>query len=134
MLIPTIHFPGNCEEAIAYYKEAVGAEVRKIAYFRDAPPDSGIDLPPNFVMYSEVFMFDALISMTDGAANPARGDHFTFTVFLDSAEEVTAVFHKFAEGGQVVEALAPQFWVSLTGYVTDRFGINWNLCTSDALA
>jgi len=134
MLIPTIHFPGNCDEAIAYYKEAVGAVVKEIAYFRDSPPDTGLDLPPNFVMYSELWIYGTLISMTDGVETKIASENFTFTVFLDSAEEVTSVFGKLAEGGQVVEALEPQFWVALTGYVTDRFGINWNLCTSDAIA
>ncbi|MCL2568194.1 MAG: VOC family protein [Oscillospiraceae bacterium] len=133
MLIPMIHFPGNCDEAIAYYKEIAGAEVRTIEYFRDAPSDSGLDLPPNFVMYSEVLLFGTPISMTDGAEQPITCDNFQFAVTLDSAEEVTALFHKLAESGQVIEALEPQFWVALTGAVKDRFGLNWNVFTSDAL-
>ena len=132
MLIPTIHFPGTCEQAIDFYKEAVGADVKTIVCFRDAPPDTGMDLPPNFVMYSELSIFGTTISMTDGAKSKGTGDIFTFTVFLDTAEEVTALFNKLAEDGEVVEALEPQFWVSLTGYVKDRFGVNWNICTSDA--
>ena len=133
MLIPTIHFPGNCDEAIAYYKEAVGAEVKTIAHFRDAPPDTGLDLPPNFVMYSEVLLFGTLFSMTDGVETQVNCDNFTFTLALQSMEEATAVFHKLAEDGQVIEYLAPQFWTALSGYVTDRFGINWNICISDVL-
>ncbi|MCL2843805.1 MAG: VOC family protein [Oscillospiraceae bacterium] len=133
MLIPTIHFPGNCEEAIAYYKETVGAEVKQIVYFRDAPSDSGIDLPPNFVTYSDLLIYGTPISMTDGAETQITCENFTLTVFLHSAEEVTSVFNKLADGGQVIEALAPQFWTSLSGDVKDRFGLNWTICASDAL-
>ena len=132
MLIPSIHFPGTCDEAIAYYKEAVGAEVKGIAYFRDAPPDSGMDqsLPPNFVMHSEILMFGTPITMTDGAENPITGGNFTLMLSLNSAEEVTSVFNKLADGGKVIEALAPQFWSSLCGDVEDRFGVNWHIGTN----
>ncbi|MCL2407530.1 MAG: hypothetical protein FWC95_06330, partial [Defluviitaleaceae bacterium] len=61
MLSTSISFQGNCEEALAFYVEALGAEVKEVAYFRDAPPNSGMDesLPPNFVMHSEVLIFGA---------------------------------------------------------------------------
>ena len=45
----------------------------------------------------------------------------------DTPEEVRLAFDKLAEGGKVVEALAPQFWSSLYGYVTDRFGVSWQV-------
>jgi len=132
MLIPSISFPGVCDEAIAYYKEAVGAEVKEIAYFRDAPPDSGMDesLPPNFVMHSEVLIFGAPVIMTDGGEKRITGENFGFMVSLNSAEEVTSAFNSLADGGQTIEALAPQFWAALCGTVEDRFGVNWHICTN----
>jgi PhnB protein len=136
MLIPTIHFPNTCDEAIIFYKDAIGAEVRKIEYFRDAPKDTGFDeqlWQQNSVMHSEVLIFGTLISMTDGVKERVKGENFTLTVFLNSTEEVTSVFNRLADGGQVVQAPTKEFWASLTCIVTDRFGVNWNICTSDAL-
>jgi len=131
MLITTISFQGNCDEALAFYKEALGAEVKDVAYFRDAPPDSGMDesLPPNFVMHSEVLIFGTKITMTDGGTAPIAGDYFSLMLSLDSAEEVISVFNRLADGGQIVGALAPQFWATLCGDVQDRFGIHWHICT-----
>ena len=136
MLITTIHFPGNCDEALAYYKEAVGAEITRVDYFRDAPAGTVIDgfSLPNHVMNSNLLIFGAPISMTDGVKSPITSENFTLTVLIDSAEEATAVFNRLADGGQIIEPLEPQFWVALTGFVKDRYGINWNICTSDALA
>ena len=133
MLIPTIGFCGNCDEAITYYKEVIGAEVKTISHFRDAPPNSGMDmsLPPSFVMHSEVLMFGTLIIMTDGANKRMTDENFRFTLFLGSAEEVTSVFNRLADGGRIIDALAPQFWASLNGTVEDRFGIHWNILTSN---
>ena len=135
MMITTIHFPGNCNEAIAYYQEAVGAQVERIDYFRDVPPGTVIEgfSLPNHVMNSNIVIFGTPISMTDGVKTAIISENFTLTVFLDSAEEVTDVFNKLADGGQVIEPLEAQFWVSLTGFVKDRYGVNWNLCTKDAL-
>jgi len=129
MLVPTISFQGNCDEALAFYKEALGATVKEVVYFRDAPPDSGMDesLPPNFVMHSEVLIFGTQITMTDGGTEPITGDYFSLTLYFDSTEEVTAVFNKLADGGKVIEALAPQFWATLCGDVEDRFGIHWHI-------
>ena len=132
MLIPAISFPGNCDEAIAFYKEAIGAEAREIAYFKDAPPNSGMDesLPPNFVMHSEIAIFGTLVTMTDGAENRPTGDNYSFMISLNSAKEVTTVFNKLADGGQVTQPLASQWWASLCGEVSDRFGVTWYVMTS----
>jgi len=129
MLIPTISFQGNCDEALAFYKEALGATVKEVAYFRDAPPNSGMDesLPPNFVMHSEVVIYGTQITMTDGATAPITGDYFSMLLSFDTAGEATDVFNKLADGGRVIEDLAPQFWATLCGDVEDRFGINWHI-------
>jgi len=129
MLIPAIGFQGNCDEAITYYKAVLGAEVKNISYFRDAPADSGIEnLPPNFVMYSEVTIFGTTFVMCDGMEKPPQS--FWMQVMFDSAEEVTAVFNKLAAKGEIVEPLTPQFFASLSGSVNDPFGIEWNVLTN----
>jgi len=133
MLVTTISFQGNCDEAIAFYKEVLGAEVKDVAYLRDAPPDSGMDeaLPPNFVMHSDVTIFGTRITMTDGGTAPIAGDYFSFMLAFDSAEKVTEVFHKLANGGEVITPLAPQFWAALCGDVRDCFGMHWHVCTNE---
>ena len=119
MLVPTIHFAGNCDEVIAFYKQAVGANVKAVHYVED--------VAPNFVGHSEVEIFGCTVALTDGCeAAPASINH-TFTVFLDTAEQVTALFNTLADGGTVTEPLAPQFWADLCGGVTDRFGVNWHI-------
>jgi len=132
MLVTTISFQGNCDEALTFYREALGAEVKDVAYFRDAPPDSGMDdtLPPNFVMHSEVTIFGTRLTMTDGGTAPIAGDYFSLMLAFDSADEVTAVFHKLADGGEVITPLATQFWATLCGDVRDRFGVHWHVCTN----
>ena len=136
MFLTTIHFPGNCDEAISFYKEVLGAEVEAIAYFKDAPQHSDMDalsLPPNFVMHSMISIHGSKVSMTDGVETKPTGDNFTFFITEDTVDKVTALYAKLSEGGKVVEALAPVFWASMYGIVEDKFGINWQVMTSDGL-
>ncbi|MCL2838723.1 MAG: VOC family protein [Oscillospiraceae bacterium] len=136
MFLATIHFPGNCDEAISFYKEVLEAEVRDIAYFKDAPKDSGMEslsLSPNFVMHSLISIHGSLVSMTDGVETKPTGDNFTFLITEDTVDEVTALYNKLLEGGKEVEALAPVFWASMYGVVEDKFGVNWQVMTSDGL-
>ena len=128
MLIPTIHFNGNCDEAISFYKEVFGAEVKEINYAKDAPTDSGMDdCPPHFVMHSEVYICGTNFSLTDGAESPPTIGNFSYLIVYDTAEEVTATFNKLAVGGEVEEPLSTTFWSTLYGSVVDRFGVNWQV-------
>jgi len=132
MLVPNIHFPGNCDEAIIFYKEALGARVKEINYVRDAPPDSGMEgLPPNFVMHSELSILGTIIFMSDGVEKRPTCDNFSYGLLYDSAEEVTSVFNKLSDGGKVIAPLAKQFWASLYGVVEDRFGVHWQVTTTN---
>jgi len=129
MLIPTISFQGKCDEAITFYKEALGAEVKEVMYYKDAPAEFVMDVPPDFVMHSKIEVFGTAITMTDGATAPLAGDYFSLMLMFNSTEEVSAAFDKLAEGGNVVTPLAQQFWAELCGDVEDKFGIHWHICT-----
>ena len=127
--LPTISFPGNCDEAITFYKEAIGAEVKTIVYNGNDPADPNMDksLPPNFVTYSEVLLFGTLVMMADGAKQKMSCENFSFTLSFGSEEDVTSVFNKLADGGEIVEALSTEFYGYLMGCVKDRYGISWTI-------
>lgn len=134
MLTTVVHFSGNCNEAISFYKEVFGAEVKNIAYFKDAPENSGMEessLPPDFVMHSEILISGSTINMTDGAEKRPTGDNFSFLITKETADEVTTLYNKLSEGGKVIEALAPVFWASMYGMVEDRFGVVWQIMTPE---
>ena len=128
MITPCIHFQGNCDEAISFYKDALGAEVKAINYAKDAPPDSGMEaFSPNFVMYSEVVIFNMTFSLSDGGETPIPYGNFGIMITCKTADEVKATFDKLAEGGNVTEPLLETFWAGLYGEVIDRFGVTWQV-------
>jgi len=84
-------------------------------------------LPPNFVTYSEVLLFGTPVMMTDGAKKKMSCDNFSFTLSLNTEDEVTDIFNKLAAGGEIVEALGAALSGFLMGCVNDRFGISWTV-------
>ena len=137
MFLPVIHFPGNCDEAISFYKEVFGAQVQDIAYFKDAPKNSdteALNLPPNFVMHSMVLIHGSKVSMTDGVEEKSTQDNFSFFITEDTAEKVRALYGKLlADGGREIEPLGPVFWAELYGMVEDKFGVTWQVMTPEGL-
>ena len=129
MLLLSISFQGNCEEAINYYKDLFGAEVKVINFLDEATEDDGIEIKADsrFVFYSEILLFGTTLMLTDGAAHKMENQNFHFTINFDTEEEMRAVFEKFADGGQVIEAPTPQLEARLNAYVIDRFGLFWNI-------
>jgi PhnB protein len=52
-------------------------------------------------------------------------------IIKDTIAEVTALYNTLSDGGKVIEKLAPMFWTSMYGMVEDRFGICWQVMTSE---
>jgi len=127
MLLTAIGFNGNCRDAINFYKTALGAEVKQLSTAGDDPENGG-ELPPDFIMYSEVSLFGATIVMSDGVDTPKGG--FWLQVMLDTPQEVVDIFNKLADGGEVTDPPEPQFFAAMTANVKDRFGVEWNILTN----
>ena len=67
---PYLFFDGRCEEAIEFYRQALGAEVTMLMGFKDSPepPQPGMT-PPGFdekVMHASLRIGDATVMASDG--------------------------------------------------------------------
>jgi len=54
------------------------------------------------------------------------GDHIGLSIGSTDRDRLTTVFNALADGGQVGMPLTDQPWRT-AGWLTDRFGINWNV-------
>ena len=58
----------------------------------------------------------------------SRGDDpFFVSLRGDSADEISALWEKLADGATVIVPLAASPWAPLYGMLKDRFGITWVL-------
>jgi PhnB protein len=132
MVGTAIHFAGNCDEAISFYQEVFGAEVIEINYAKDAPAGNGMEeLPPNFVMHSDILINGTVMHLTDGAQDFVPTSNYSFMVTKNTDDEVKVLYEKLLDGGKIVVELAPAFWSSMYGMVVDKFGVCWQVMTSE---
>jgi PhnB protein len=121
---------GRCEEAVEFYKKALGAEVIMLMRFKDSPepPQPGM-VPPGSedkIMHTSLRIGDAIVMASDGRCE-GRPTFQGFSLSLAVANEAEAdrLFAALAEGGQVQMPLAKTFWSPRFGMVSDRFGVGW---------
>lgn len=127
---PYLFFEGRCEEAIAFYQRALGAEVLMLMHYGDSPDDGscpGGELPPkDKVMHATLRIGDTRVMASDGFAK-GKPDFKGIALSLSAADEGEArrLFDALAEGGQVYQPLAATFFSPAFGMVSDRFGVSW---------
>src|SRR5215216_3797739 len=67
---PYLFFDGRCEEAIEYYKKALGAKVEMMMRFKESPeppqPDSCPAGPDDKIMHACMKIGDASVMASDG--------------------------------------------------------------------
>jgi PhnB protein len=125
-----LNFDGRCEEALEFYKRAIGAEVTRLMRFRDSPepPAPGCMAPgsENKVMHAQFRVGHTLIMASDGrcTANTVF-QGFSLSLIVNSDAEVDRLFNALSDGGQVQMPAAKTFFSSRFGMVTDRFGVSW---------
>jgi PhnB protein len=126
-LQPYLSFDGKCEEALAFYREALGAEVAMMLRWKDSP-DPAMGQPGNEdkIMHAAFRVGDAPIFASDGRCQGQP--HFAgFALALTARDEAEAqrLFGALAAGGQVQMPLAKTFFSPSFGMVADRFGVPW---------
>ncbi len=127
---PYLTFGGRCEEALEFYRKALGAEIEMVMRFKDSPdPMPPGTLAPGFedkVMHSSFRVGGSLIMASDGCDDTAASfAGFSLSIALATTADVDRVFAALAEGGNVTMPLGKTFWSESFGMVTDKFGLGW---------
>ena len=127
---PYLFFDGRCEEAVEFYKKALGAEVTTLMRFQDSPePCQPGMVPPGSehkVMHTSFRIGETTVMASDGqcGGRPSfQGVALSLTV--PDAATAERLFAALADGGQVQIPLATTFFSPSFGMIADRFGVAW---------
>jgi PhnB protein len=129
-LVPHITFNGDCEQAVNFYKNALGGEIEFIMTYKGSPMEEQVPEDYGLKIMHSTFAADGIRFM---AADSMPGhevpgeSNIDLSIDFDSKEEQAEAFRKLSEGGQVLMPLQDVFWGSHFGMVQDRFGIKWML-------
>lgn len=124
---PYLYFDGCCDEALEFYKKAIGAEVTFLMRFKDNPePANNAPGTENKVMHCSFRVGETDIMASDGhclGKHVFQGISLSLSVTTD--QEAERAFAALGAGGQVQMPLTKTFFSSRFGMVADRFGVSW---------
>ena len=128
---PYLFLEGRCEEALDFYRRALGAEVTMLMRFRESP-DKEMVTPgsENKVMHASFRIGDSVVMASDGHCKGKPSfTGFSLTITVPDTATADRLFNALAEGGQVQMPLAKTFFSPRFAMVADRFGVSWMIFT-----
>ena len=125
-----LFFDGRCEEALEFYKAALGAEVLALLRFKDNPEPHEPGCVPaggeNKVMHCYFRIGDTMMMASDGQCTGQPGfQGFALALTVPNKAEADRLFAALSEGGQVQVPLGETFFSPRFGIIADRFGVSW---------
>ncbi|MBO0699631.1 MAG: VOC family protein [Zavarzinella sp.] len=128
-ITPYLFFAGRCDEALEFYRKALGAEVEMLMRYDESPePAPPGMLQPGFerkVMHASFRVRGVPLMASDGCGEKSRFDGFRLSLALPTEADARRAFDALAAGGTVQMPLTRTFWSPCFGMVTDRFGVGW---------
>lgn len=132
-----LNFDGRCEEAIEFYRRALGAEVNMLMRFKDSPePCAPGMLPPgaeNKVLHASLQIGETVLMASDcHAGGKPTFQGISLSITVPDEAKADRLFSALADGGQVQMPLTKTFFSPRFGMVADRFGVSWMIHVAPA--
>ena len=123
---PYLMFNGRCEEAIEFYKKALGAKVEMVMRFKEAPEGQCAPGIEDKIMHSSFRIGDTVVMASDGMMqDKPEFKGFSLTLNPNTEAEAERLFGALSDGGQVHQPLIKTFFSPKFGVLADKFGVSW---------
>lgn len=137
LVTPTLHFYGQCEEAIGLYQKAFGLQMNYLLYYADADPqDWNFSLTSeqrNYVYHAEAVIGKQRIMLADEIGPGVPGNTALFlTITFETDDQVKQAYETLKESGSIIHPLRSTTYSSCMATVVDKFGFRWGLMTEQS--
>jgi PhnB protein len=133
-LNPYLFFDGQCKEAMEFYKDVFGGEL-KIQTMGEVPEEirqqSG-NPAPDRVMHAKLSAKTITIMGSDSPKSSPKAAKIELSLTGDDEAEMKKIFDGLGQGGEVTMSLSKQFWNDTFGMLSDKYGIDWMVNITDA--
>lgn len=124
-LTPYLMFNGTCEEALNFYAQTIGGEIKNLSRYEGSPAESMTD-DKQKIMHATFEGNGIAFMASDGSGEPvANQGNIHLCIDFKNIKAMENVFNALGEGGTITMPLQDTFWGARFGMMTDKFGINW---------
>ena len=122
---------GNGQEAVAFYREALDAEVTNLTLFKDQVPNCPKE-HEELVLNAQLKVGNQRLMISD--ENPEfdykQGHQMTACIIVDNVAETQAIYDKLSrDARQISMPLQETFWSPAYANLEDKFGMMWQIST-----
>jgi PhnB protein len=121
-----LSFNGDCQQALNFYKDIFGGEIRNTQTYEDQK----IDIPENYrqkwqhaEFKGKGFEFMAYDAAPDTPLN--EGNKVCMSIDCHNEEEGRKTFEKLAEKGRIHTNWQEMSWGDKYGRCSDQYGVQW---------
>ncbi|MGH3656413.1 MAG: VOC family protein [Micromonosporaceae bacterium] len=126
LLNPYISFSGNAREALEFYKDIFGGDLRMNTFGEFGGQAGPAD--KDKIMHGMLTTDGGLALMaadTPPGMEYKPGTNMSVSLSGEDAGELRGYWQKLSEGGNVSMPMEKQMWGDEFGMCTDRFGVTW---------
>jgi len=125
MIIPILHFRGNCGEAIALYEKAFAAKAGSIITNAQFSPDEYAG--NSEIAHAEMVICGQKIFLNDRFGNKDKSPDVPVRLFVmfKSVDELLSCYEHFKDESTVIDPFEELSYSKLAGNFIDKFGIGW---------
>ena len=122
-------FDGRCEAAFRFYQRVLGGELATLMTYGESPLAAATDPRHHGWIFHATLGLDGqeLLGADVITKEFARPYGFAVVLSVPGFADGQRVFGALADGGSVQMAFQKTFWAEGYGFVTDRFGVPWEI-------
>ena len=121
---PYLFFNGRTEEALHFYRDAIGATIEMLMRNKDAPEPAMDHMGGDQVLHAALRIGDSVLLASDGPV-PGGFNGFALSLYANDDADAQRKFDALAAGGEVRMPLSETFFAHRFGMLADRFGVHW---------
>jgi len=126
-LNPYLIFNGDCEQALKFYEQTLGAKIEFLTRYTGSPAAEHAPSDWGDKVLHATMKIDGNVVMASDAppGHYQKPQGVSISISLNDTAKGESIFNALAEGGTTTMPFSKTFWASGFGMCTDRFGIPW---------
>lgn len=126
---PYLFFNGRCEEALTFYRDALGAEIESMMRNRESPEPPAVAMPEGSedkIMHASFRVGETVVMASDGdCSGEPMFQGFALSLTAPDAAEAERLFNAIIAEGGAIMPFGPTFFSTGFGMGRDKFGLGW---------